>query len=139
MYLDFPEPLQKWNHYRNQLLGAWWQARGLTVIPSASWADKASFAWTFEGLPERSTVAISTVGCVKGRELYGYFIDGVRELFRQKQPTGLLVYGKLTPDIEQLCKIADIPYKNFPHTMMGARFLTKQYAAKLAQEDKRNG
>ena len=23
MYLDFPEPLQKWNHYRNQLLGAW--------------------------------------------------------------------------------------------------------------------
>ena len=21
MYLDFPEPLQKWNHYRNQLLG----------------------------------------------------------------------------------------------------------------------
>lgn len=139
MYLDFPEPLQKWNHYRNQLLGAWWQARGLTVIPSASWADKASFAWTFEGLPERSTVAISTVGCVKGRELYGYFMDGVRELFRQKQPTGLLVYSKLTPDIEQLCKIADIPYKNFPHTMMGARFLTKQYAAKLAQEDKRNG
>ena len=63
----------------------------------------------------------------------------MRELFRQKQPTGLLVYGKLTPDIEQLCKIADIPYKNFPHTMMGARFLTKQYAAKLAQEDKRNG
>ena len=49
MYLDFPEPLQKWNHYRNQLLGAWWQARGLHVIPSASWADKASFAWTFDG------------------------------------------------------------------------------------------
>ena len=35
------------------------------------------FAWTFEGLPEYSTVAISTVGCVKGRELYGYFMDGV--------------------------------------------------------------
>ena len=137
MYLDFPEPLQKWNHYRNQLLGAWWQARGLNVIPSASWADKASFAWTFEGLPEHSTVAISTVGCVKGHELYGYFMDGVHELFRQKQPTGLLVYGKLTPDIEQVCKDAGIKYKNFPHTMMGARFLTKQYAGKLAQADKR--
>ena len=122
MYLDFPEPLQKWNHYRNQLLGAWWQARGLTVIPSASWADKASFAWTFEG-----------------RELYGYFMDGVHELFRQKQPTGLLVYGKLTPDIEKVCQNAGIRYKNFPHTMMGARFLTKKYAGKLAQEDKRNG
>jgi len=139
MYLDFPEPLQKWNHYRNQLLGAWWQARGLTVIPSASWADAASFAWTFEGLPEHSTVAISTVGCVKGRELYGYFMAGVHELFRQKQPTGLLVYGKLTPDIEQVCKDAGIKYKNFPHTMMGARFLTKKFAGKLAQEDKRNG
>lgn len=82
---------------------------------------------------------MSTVGCVKGRELYGYFMAGVRELFRQKQPTGLLVYGKLTPDIEQVCKDAGIKYKNFPHTMMGARFLTKKFAGKLAQEDKRNG
>ena len=64
---------------------------------------------------------------------------GVHELFRQKQPTGLLVYGKLTPDIEQVCKDAGIKYKNFPHTMMGARFLTKKFAGKLAQEDKRNG
>lgn len=99
MYLDFPEPLQKWNHYRNQLLGAWWQAR----------------------------------------ELYGYFMDGVRELFCQKQPTGLLVYGKLTPDIEKVCQDAGVRYKNFPHTMMGARFLTKKYAGQLAQEDKHNG
>ena len=49
------------------------------------------------------------------------------------------MYGKLTPDIEQVCKDAGIKYKNFPHTMMGARFLTKKFAGKLAQEDKRNG
>lgn len=34
---------------------------------------------------------------------------------------------------------AGIRYKNFPHTMMGARFLTKKYAGQLAQEDKHNG
>lgn len=66
-------------------------------------------------------------------------MDGVHELFRQKQPTGLLVYGKLTPDIEKVCQDAGIRYKNFPHTMMGARFLTKKYAGQLAQEDKHNG
>lgn len=139
MYLDFPEPLQKWNHYRNQLLGAWWQQQGLWVIPSASWSDQASFAWAFEGLPENSTVAISTVGCVKGRELYGYFMDGVRELIRQKQPTGLLVYGKLTDDIRELCEKHGIRTKSYPHTMMGARFITKQLAGKLAEEDKHHG
>ena len=136
IYLDFPEPLQKWNHYRNQLLGAWWQSQGLYVIPSASWSDERSFDWAFEGMPEKSTVAISTVGCVKSGELYGYFMAGVRELIRQKHPTGLLVYGKATTDIQELCAEHGIKIKNFPHTMMGARFLTKQYAAKLAKEDK---
>lgn len=88
MYLDFPEPLQKWNHYRNQLLGAWWQARGLHVIPSASWADKASFAWTFEGLPERSTVAISTVGCVMGRRHVAHPHGPGRQARRVERPLG---------------------------------------------------
>lgn len=62
------------------------------------------------------------------------FKDALSCDFREAQ--GLLVYGKLTPDIEQVCKDAGIQYKNFPHTMMGARFLTKQYAGKLAQADK---
>lgn len=140
IYLDFPEPLQKWNHYRNQLLGAWWQARGLLAIPSASWGDESTLGWCFDGMPEYSTVAISTVGCLKRRADYeGFFMNGVRALFEQKHPTGLLIYGVLTPEIEQLCKDAGVPYRHYAHTMMGARFQTAALAKKLAERDKKHG
>lgn len=39
LYSDYPRPLNQWNHFRNQLLGAWWQARGLTVVPVAAWGS----------------------------------------------------------------------------------------------------
>lgn len=32
MYLDFPEPMQRWNHYRNQFLVAWLQSKGVCAI-----------------------------------------------------------------------------------------------------------
>lgn len=44
LYTDFPAPLQRWNHYRNQLLTAYLQRQGICAIPAAGWADDASFA-----------------------------------------------------------------------------------------------
>lgn len=32
MYLDFPEPMQRWNHYRNQFLAALLQSKGICCI-----------------------------------------------------------------------------------------------------------
>lgn len=36
LYTDYPEPLQRWNHYRNQMLTAWMQRQGVACVQSAS-------------------------------------------------------------------------------------------------------
>lgn len=64
LYTDFPAPLQRWNHYRNQLLTAWLQQQGVCAIPAAGWADDASFDWCFDGISPGGAVAVSTVGCL---------------------------------------------------------------------------
>lgn len=67
LYLDMPDAMQRWNRYRSQALGHWWQEQGLRVVPTLSWAQRRSFRFAFDGVPRRSTVAVSTVG-VKGDE-----------------------------------------------------------------------
>ena len=62
LFTDYPLPVQIYNHWRKHLLGAYWQDRGLTVIPSVCWSDKSSFDWCFDGEPVGGTVAVSSVG-----------------------------------------------------------------------------
>lgn len=42
-YIDWPVPVQRWNHYRKHCIGAYMQQLGLRVYPSISWSDDASF------------------------------------------------------------------------------------------------
>mgnify|MGYP000668335336 CR=1 FL=1 len=50
-YTDFPKAIQIYNHYRKHWLGAYWQAHGMTVIPTISWSDHDSYEWCFDGEP----------------------------------------------------------------------------------------
>lgn len=115
LYTNYPSPLQQWNHYRNQLLGAWMQTQGLRVIPTASWSDEASYTWCFDGLPGHATIAISTVGCLKSADTKELLLLGTRELIERKSPRQLLIYGKTTPELEQLMQIHNITWQRFAH------------------------
>lgn len=85
LYTDFPAPLQRWNHYRNQLLTAWLQQQGVCAIPAAGWADDASFDWCFDGISPGGAVAVSTVGCLVHRQTEAGFLAGLEELLRQRK------------------------------------------------------
>lgn len=100
VYTDYPEPLQRWNHYRNQLLTAWLQTQGVCIIPTAGWSDPASFAWCFDGMPEGGAVAVSTVGCLIHKQATAAFMAGFDEMLRRLSPEVVIVYGKVTPEIE---------------------------------------
>lgn len=50
-YADMPQILQIWNHYRKHWLGAFWQSRGMVVIPTISWSTPESWEWCFDGEP----------------------------------------------------------------------------------------
>lgn len=93
-YTDMPAILQLWNHYRKHWLGAFWQSRGLTVVPTISWSTPASWEWCFDGEPRGGAVAISTVGVERDRNAFDFFVAGYQEMITRLQPSQILVYGK---------------------------------------------
>lgn len=93
LYLDMPLAMQVWNRFRSQLIGQLMQDSGLTVIPTLSWTDKASYEFCFDGVPRRSTVAISTIGVKQSEHALKIWTDGVDELIRRLEPNRILIYG----------------------------------------------
>lgn len=69
------------------------QDAGLTVIPTVSWAEKETFDFCFDGLPERSVLSISTIGVKQDEAAFEVWKAGVAELLKRKKPSTLLVYG----------------------------------------------
>lgn len=65
LYLDMPFAAKINNVWRSRLIGALLQAAGATVVPTLQWAERASFAYCFDGLPVGSVVSISTVGVMR--------------------------------------------------------------------------
>lgn len=93
MYLDMPDAMQRWNRYRSQALGLYWQRRGLKVVPTLSWAQPESYAFCFDGVPRRSTVAVSTVGVKADGGAIAVWRDGMLEAMRRLEPRRVLLYG----------------------------------------------
>lgn len=94
LYLDMPMPIQIFNTYRNRLLGAYWQSRGLEVIPTLSWSDDKSFSFCFEGIEPGGVVTVSTIGCGNNINAKQLFFKGLDEMILKIEPKKVLVYGK---------------------------------------------
>ena len=97
LYLDMPEPMQRWNVYRGRAVGRIWQDAGLTVVPTLTWGEPSTYAFAFDGIPEGTTVSLSTVGlmdCPEGREL---FEAGASEACRRLSPKRVLAFGREHP------------------------------------------
>ena len=99
IYTDMPVALQIYNHYRKHWCTAYWQYLGINVIPTISWADERSFNWCFDGEPERSTVAISTVGTQKSPADKRRFLAGFNEMVSRLKPRKILCYGRIPDEI----------------------------------------
>ena len=88
-----PRPMQIWNHYRNQWMGAYWQSKGITVIPTVGWSDEQSFDFCFDGVPREATVTISTFGCWRDKIARDLFMKGYERMLEVLNPQMVLVYG----------------------------------------------
>ena len=88
---------------KNRELSFWFSKQGVNVIPNIRWGSKESFIWCFEGLPKRSTVAISTLGCSKHSQDRKLFFEGYVEMLNRLEPKTIIIYGtkseKLFPPI----------------------------------------
>ena len=99
VYADFPEPLKKYNVWRNKVLTALFQNAGINVIPNIQWADPQSYSYCFAGLPKNSVVAISSNGCLKSKVARQLFIDGFKMMQYILEPSKIIVVGQLPKEL----------------------------------------
>lgn len=60
VFTNMPLALQIESVFKNRWCGAFWQSRGLRVIPTVSWGDERSFDFCFDGIEEGSAVVVCT-------------------------------------------------------------------------------
>lgn len=89
--VDFPRPHKMRNAYRNQLLAAWWQREGLTVLPNAR--NQPGCDWLVEGLSLGSVTAICGRSLVKDVEERRRFERDVRTTVDMLEPSAIVYYG----------------------------------------------
>lgn len=99
LYTDMPKAIQVYHHYKKQWMGAYWQANGMTVIPTVSWSDHESFNWCFDGIPHGGSVAVSSVGCMKDKESLERFLDGFQAMTERISPEQILFFGRVPEQI----------------------------------------
>ena len=99
-----PLCLQIANTYMSRAVGHYFQSQGLYVIPNVRWGDERSYTtielperFAFLGIEKHSIVAISTYGCIRGKENKHYFREGLEAMIECLEPEVILVYGAM-PD-----------------------------------------
>jgi hypothetical protein len=92
LWSEDPWPVTLWQIYRARWMGAYWQSRGLRVIPTAEYAMPAQ-AWHFTGLPKGSVIAFQGYGN-RTPDAADLYEDGVRMMIDLLEPTVLLCYGR---------------------------------------------
>ena len=92
-YYDWPVMVQRWNHYRKHLLGAWMQSIGCRVYPTITWSDERSLEWCFDGEPYRATVCVSNVGMQKNPDNRRLFMIGWDRMIEELDPDTIIFYG----------------------------------------------
>lgn len=105
LYADMPLAIQLKNVFKNRWCGAYWQERGLIVIPTVSWGLSQTYDFCFDGIESGSTVAISTVGCFKTQL---NFLRGYDKMLEKINPKSIICYGKTFPEMQG--NIIEVPY-----------------------------
>jgi hypothetical protein len=98
LYTDIPLSVQLFNTFRNRWCGAFWQELGLSVFPTISWGTKDTFDFCFQGVPQKTIVAISTLGCKHNKDT---FLLGYREMLRKLNPELVLCFDTPFPEMEK--------------------------------------
>ena len=96
LYSDMPLSLQLYNTFKNRWCGSYWQHNGIKVIPTISWSTLESFEFCFNGIEKGSTVAVSTLGVRKVKDL---FLQGYNEMMKRIQPSLVICYSKPFPEM----------------------------------------
>lgn len=96
-YSDMPKLTQMWNVYKNRWCGRYWQEHGIKVIPSITWGSDVDLEYCLDGIPEHSTIAISTTGDGRWGN-YKTIHEFYDKTLNKLKPDTVLLYGKNLSD-----------------------------------------
>lgn len=82
---------------KNRWVGAYWQSKGMTVIPTVSWSDARSFEFCFDGIEQGSIVAVGMIGCKQAKF---QFMRGYNEMLKKIQPSKIICFGATFPEMQ---------------------------------------
>ncbi len=99
LYRNMPLAMQIWNTYRGRALAAWLQRNGVEIIPNVRFNDERTYEFCFDGIEKNKTVAVSSHGCIRGKENRLYFKLGLARLVAVLSPKTIIVYGRAPDDI----------------------------------------
>lgn len=83
----------------SRAVGAFFQSRGLTVIPNIRWATMSDLDFVLEGLPRNSAVAVSTQGLLRDSISRQIFVGGLSTVIQELRPENLIVYGQIPAEV----------------------------------------
>lgn len=98
LYPQWPAVVNQWNTYRSRWLGRWWQSQGLRVIPTVNWADTASHAYCFDGIPPGQIVSIGVPDARRPHVVERYHA-GVIAMCEKLRPKLVIAYGESPVEI----------------------------------------
>lgn len=93
LYRDYDDPWLIWNCYRNRVMAYASQKAGIPSIPTAGFGGERTWDWCFDGLPQNSTIAITTNGTLSDCEARRLFVGGVDALVNTLHPWAIVVCG----------------------------------------------
>ena len=105
MYPELLPAQNIWNCTRNRILCYLLQKNNFNVIPVASWCFESDFEWCFDGLPQKSSIAITSNGCSSSKYAMRIFIKGIEALYEHTKFSNLIVCGKPVKEL-------DVEFKN---------------------------
>ena len=82
---------------KSRWVGAYWQSKGLTVIPTISWAQPSSFKYCFDAIEHNSLVAVGMIGCKHSRTA---FMRGYDTMLAEIEPQAVICFGVPFPEME---------------------------------------
>lgn len=82
---------------KNRWVGAYWQSKSLTVIPTISWSTPRSFDFCFDGVEQNATVALSTLGCKRAKL---QFMRGYEAMIEKLHPETIICFGDPLPEMQ---------------------------------------
>ena len=105
LYADMPMWRQIESVGKSRWCGAWWQERGMCVIPTVSWSNYPSYQFCFDGIEAGSCVAVGMIGCKSNRS---GFMRGYDAMLEHIKPEAIICFG--SPFKEMRGNVVSIDY-----------------------------